>query len=101
MSDEVRAVNACDVCKQEDDHPKLHYGDATYHHDCVPPFVEQDVTRFAAVHPHHAAVARVIEAARSGLRGDELHAFLVGENHDKLQAELPAFLAKLGVKQDG
>lgn len=101
MSEETRAISACDVCHAEDDHPKLHYGDATYHHDCVPAYVEQDVTRFADVHPNHAAVRRAIDVCKSGLRGEELHAFLVGENHDRLQAELPAFLTKLGVDLNG
>lgn len=34
----------CDGCGQTDDHPKLHYGAETYHHDCIPHRVMRDLT---------------------------------------------------------
>lgn len=34
----------CDGCGQVDDHPKLHYGAETYHHDCTPYRVIEDMT---------------------------------------------------------
>lgn len=33
----------CDNCGQTDDHPKLHYGEETYHHDCIPARVMDDI----------------------------------------------------------
>ncbi len=39
-----RAPLRCDQCGQVDDHPKWHYGAATYHHDCAPYGVIRDVT---------------------------------------------------------
>ncbi len=44
MADQPRAQLSCDGCGQTDDHPKLHYGTQTYHHDCVPAFVMDDLT---------------------------------------------------------
>lgn len=38
------AVMQCDGCGQVDDHPKHHYGDETYHHDCTPHRVIEDMT---------------------------------------------------------
>lgn len=34
----------CDGCGQTDDDPKHHYGDETYHHDCTPHRVIEDMT---------------------------------------------------------
>jgi hypothetical protein len=39
-----RVLSECDNCGQYDDHPKLHYGPETYHHDCVPARVMRDIT---------------------------------------------------------
>lgn len=38
------AVQQCDGCGQVDDHPKHHYGQETYHHDCTPFRVIEDMT---------------------------------------------------------
>lgn len=37
-------VSQCDGCGQQDDHPKHHYGAETYHHDCTPFRVIEDMT---------------------------------------------------------
>lgn len=38
-----RVEARCDNCGQTDDHPKLHYGLETYHHDCIPARVMDDI----------------------------------------------------------
>ena len=38
-----RVEARCDNCGQTDDHPKLHYGAETYHHDCIPARVMDDI----------------------------------------------------------
>jgi hypothetical protein len=44
MADQPRVQLRCDGCGQTDDHPKMHYGAQTYHHDCIPAFVMDDLT---------------------------------------------------------
>jgi hypothetical protein len=41
---EPRVLYRCDGCGQTDDHPKMHYVVQTYHHDCIPAFVMDDLT---------------------------------------------------------
>lgn len=38
------AVSQCDGCGAVDDHPKHHYGPETYHHDCTPHRIIEDMT---------------------------------------------------------
>lgn len=40
-------IYQCDVCGQQDDHPKHHYGAETYHHDCTPFRVLEDMTSWS------------------------------------------------------
>lgn len=40
------AVLQCDNCGQTDDHPKHHYGAETYHHDCTPFRVWEDMLSY-------------------------------------------------------
>jgi hypothetical protein len=56
---------ACDQCGQTDDHPKLHYGIETYHHDCIPFRVREDLD-------DDPVVAKIIKAAEDGTHGAEL-----------------------------
>jgi hypothetical protein len=42
-----RAIYTCDNCGQADDHPKLHYGSETYHHDCLPHRVLEDLSSYS------------------------------------------------------
>lgn len=43
MADGRRVEAECDNCGQIDDHPKLHYGNEVYHHDCIPARVMHDI----------------------------------------------------------
>lgn len=61
----AHAATACDQCGQTDDHPKLHYGVETYHHDCIPARVRDDLGDVPRV-------AEIAAAAESGTHGDEL-----------------------------
>lgn len=58
---------ACDQCGQTDDHPKLHYGAETFHHDCTPARIRAEVP---------PRVVEIIEAAEGGTRGDKLRAHI-------------------------
>lgn len=42
-TDDLRAQTTCRECRQTDDHPKVHYGVDTFHHDCLPPRVRSEV----------------------------------------------------------
>lgn len=62
-------VSGCDHCGGVDDHPKLHYGMETYHHDCVPVKVKADVG-------DHPIIAKIIETASAGTHGDDLRTYI-------------------------
>jgi hypothetical protein len=68
MSEHVPA--RCDNCGAVDDHPKLHYGAATYHHDCLPYDVKQAVSS-------NGLVTQIIAAAEDGTHGDELRSHII------------------------
>lgn len=59
----------CDTCGQVDDHPKLHYGVETFHHDCVPARVRREIGE-------HQMLDQIIAAASSGVRGSDLRAHI-------------------------
>ena len=64
-------VSRCDQCGQSDDHPKVHvYNGGTFHHDCLSADLRADVIASA---PHAEAI---IQAAESGVRGDDLRAHI-------------------------
>lgn len=42
-----RFVSRCDGCGQNDDHPKHHYPPLTFHHDCTPAYVVDEMTTVA------------------------------------------------------
>lgn len=91
-----RAEARCDFCGQTDDHPKLHYGVETYHHDCIPARVMDDIeseTTYELVEtgagqelrvadrrkladdelPEHVVrLKKIIKAAKGGTRGPKL-----------------------------
>lgn len=60
--------NQCDGCGAVDADPKLHYGDETYHHDCAPFRVLNDLPEDVQ--------AFVKRAVATGLKGDELRAHI-------------------------
>ena len=61
------AYTRCDNCGQTDDHPKLHYGAETYHHDCIPARVLDDCNLELG-----DGLPEIIEACKAGKRGDAL-----------------------------
>lgn len=71
--------NQCDGCKQWDTHPKAHFNTGgSFHHDCLP-------TEHRAVLIETNPLAEpIIEAAESGIRGEDLLAFI-----QELHANLP------------
>lgn len=96
----AHATTTCDACGAADDHPKLHYGPETYHHDCIPHKVVRDFTtdgywspvfgtddqgqrvvirmdwvdgnQLTELHPAHVIALALRDAALSGVRGDSL-----------------------------
>jgi hypothetical protein len=92
----MRAVQTCDGCGQADDHPNVHYGIETYHHDCLPHRIYRDLTTVGTYvngvyvetpevpmsEEAAATVARlvdIVDACKGGLRGDDLLAFITAE----------------------
>ncbi|HEY3718357.1 MAG TPA: hypothetical protein VGL39_27860 [Jatrophihabitantaceae bacterium] len=66
----------CEQCGQFDDHPKVHYGGRTWHHDCTPAPVKAEI--LAGAHSVSADVtAAVFAACEGGLRGHELRAHIL------------------------
>ncbi len=92
MADQPRAQLRCDGCGQTDDHPKMHYGAQTYHHDCIPAFVMDDLTSETyyevqgnqlvmssrvplpeeRLHPGTRLMMKARDKAQSGTRGAKL-----------------------------
>lgn len=73
MNGERHIATQCDECLAVDDHPKLHYGAATMHHDCASPSIRRDVLGDVSAHSvSNAATAAAFDGADKGLRGDEL-----------------------------
>ena len=86
------AIYACDNCGQADNHPKLHFGAETYHHDCIPHRVIEDMTSVSTYSVEDGALVlsarepleradlakqtaealAIREFAQNGLRGEEL-----------------------------
>jgi hypothetical protein len=71
-NEEPRAETRCDECKQTDDHPKVHYGVETYHHDCLPSRARREVID---ADPNGIA-QKVIQAAEKGTHGPKLLAHI-------------------------
>lgn len=65
-----RVAAQCDQCGQTDDHPKVHIGAVTKHHDCL------SHTERAMVAGSSDTAAAVIEACEGGLRGPDLLAHI-------------------------
>lgn len=69
-------------CGQTDDHPKLHYGDQTYHHDCLPAPIEEEIR--AGLAADMSLLVSVIDTCKGGLRGPDLLAHI-----QAMHAEVP------------
>lgn len=71
----------CDGCKQGDTHPKAHFNTGgSFHHDCLPAEHRQ-----LLIDTNPLALP-IIEAAESGVNGEELLAF-IQELHANLSKE--------------
>lgn len=62
----TRAQTQCEQCGQVDDHPKVHIGEVTKHHDCLSVAEKEMVTTSSPV------AAKIVEACEKGARGDTL-----------------------------
>lgn len=62
----MRAQTTCDQCGQADDHPKVHIGPVTKHHDCLSHAEDQMVRGSSDV------AGQVIDECKGGTRGPEL-----------------------------
>lgn len=77
-----RAELACDQCGQVDDHPKVHLGPVTKHHDCLS-FSEEEMVRESSVD-----AAAIVDVCKDGLRGPDLLAH-IQENYGPGAGEEP------------
>lgn len=68
MSD--RVATECEHCGQVDDHPKVHIGDVTKHHDCLSRAEEDQVKGSSET------AAQIIDACKGGKRGAKLLAHI-------------------------
>lgn len=67
----ARALTRCDQCGQIDDHPMVHIlGGRSVHHDCLSAS-ERDL-----VIGSDPVAAQIVEAAESGIHGDDLVAHI-------------------------
>lgn len=107
------AVSTCDDCGQTDDHPKHHYGAETYHHDCTPHRVIEDMTSVSVwgrdadnqlvlvsrtplsedlYDEHTKRFLHARQLALKGTRGDKLRAHLLAlPAHDEAAPVAVAF----------
>lgn len=65
-----RVATTCDHCGQHDDHPKVHLGAVTKHHDCLSH--DEKVMVLGSSEATPGAVAKIIEACEGGKRGEDL-----------------------------
>lgn len=62
----ARAKSECDQCGGYDDHPKVHIGTVTKHHDCL------SISEKTMVTESSPAAADIVSACEEGKRGPEL-----------------------------
>jgi hypothetical protein len=100
-SSEIRIPAKCGTCGQVDDHPKLHYGQLQFHHDCIPAFVMEDLTSESTwehqddngwvlvdripladedLHPAAQEMLKIVKKCKSGTKGDALRKFITKED---------------------
>ena len=89
-----RAQSECDQCGQVDDHPKVHIGEITKHHDCLSAAEERQLRGSAQEKDSGPKASAVIDACKQGARGDELLA-LIEDPQALPQAEGLAHKAQL------
>lgn len=76
----ARAQTQCSQCGQTDDHPKVHVGDDTRHHDCL------SAAQKAMVVDSSSVAAGIIDACEGGLRGPDLLAHIEAVHAEGAQA---------------
>jgi hypothetical protein len=67
-----RALSECEQCGQIDDHPKVHIGVITKHHDCLSAAEEQMLRDSAQEKDSGPKASAIIDAAKKGARGAKL-----------------------------
>lgn len=65
-----RVPTTCDQCGQTDDHPKVHFGATTKHHDCLSFTEKQQVAGSSDL------AAKIIASCEGGKRGPDLLAHI-------------------------
>lgn len=72
---ETHTPTLCEECLQVDDHPKVHYGPRTMHHDCTPPSIRRDIEQGVhSVSQKHTMAG--FDGTDKGLKGGELRAHI-------------------------
>lgn len=66
----ARALTQCEQCGQTDDHPKIHIGPRTTHHDCL------SATDKEMVIASSDTAAGIIDVCEKGTRGADLLAHI-------------------------
>ena len=69
---ERRIATQCEQCGQVDTDPKIHLGAVTKHHDCLSHSEEEVVRASGQVKDSGPKASAIIEAAKSGTRGQKL-----------------------------
>jgi hypothetical protein len=64
----------CDACNQLDDHPKLHYINMTWHHDCVPSDIKAQILGNSSGDTER--LKRILVAPFRGIKGSDLHLYI-------------------------
>jgi hypothetical protein len=73
-----RALSTCEQCGQEDDHPKVHIGAITKHHDCLSAAEERALRDSAQEKDSGPKASAIIDACKKGTRGEKLVALIEG-----------------------
>lgn len=78
---QTHAATQCDYCGAVDNHPKSHWNTGeSYHFDCLP-YDKREA--FVASHP---LAGKLVEAAQSGVHGEQLRTFSAQLHADNQEA---------------
>lgn len=77
----ARAKSECEQCGGYDDHPKVHIGTVTKHHDCL------SVSEKAMVTEPSPLAADIVAACEGGKRGPELLTYIESLHSSKSKKE--------------
>lgn len=98
MSD--RVPTTCEHCGQTDDHPKVHLGQVTKHHDCLSVAEEQALCDSGQAEGSGPKASAIIKACKEGARGDKLLT-LIQDPEALPQAEGLHHKAMLALAEEG